>query len=46
MELFEENKKKAVKLQMQIDTTEKKIDQMFYASYGLSEEEIGIVEGS
>src|SRR5690554_11544 len=46
MELFEENKKKAVELQTQIDATEKEIDQMVYELYGLSEEEIRIVEGS
>ncbi|MCL8007227.1 BREX-1 system adenine-specific DNA-methyltransferase PglX [Gelidibacter japonicus] len=46
MELFEENKKKAQELQSQIDRTEKEIDQMVYELYGLTEEEIGIVEGS
>jgi tRNA1(Val) A37 N6-methylase TrmN6 len=46
MELFEENKKKALELQTQIDTTEKEIDQMVYELYGLSEEEIRIVENS
>ncbi|RFC53188.1 Eco57I restriction-modification methylase domain-containing protein [Brumimicrobium aurantiacum] len=46
MELFEENKKKAVELQTQIDTTEKEIDEMVYELYGLSEEEIRIVENS
>src|SRR5690554_4911765 len=46
MELFEENKKKAVELQTQIDATEKEIDEMVYELYGLSEEEIRIVEGS
>jgi len=46
MELFEENKKKAQELQMEIGKTEKEIDEMVYALYGLSEEEIRIVEGS
>src|SRR5690554_410822 len=46
MELFEENKKKAVELQTQIDATEKEIDEMVYELYGLSEEEIRIVEES
>jgi hypothetical protein len=46
MELFEENKKKALELQTQIDATEKEIDEMVYALYGLSESEIRIVEGS
>ena len=44
MELFEENKKKAQELQTLIATTEKEIDQMVYELYGLTEEEIGIVE--
>ena len=46
MELFEENKKKAVNLQQQIDETDRKIDQMVYELYGLTEEEIQIVENS
>ncbi|WP_085765921.1 Eco57I restriction-modification methylase domain-containing protein [Nonlabens spongiae] len=46
MELFEENKKKAVELQQQITTTEKEIDQMVYELYGLTQEEIEIVENS
>jgi len=46
MELFEENKKKAVELQGQIDATEKEIDQMVYELYGLTDEEIRIVEQS
>ncbi|WP_378174917.1 Eco57I restriction-modification methylase domain-containing protein [Aquimarina sp. SS2-1] len=46
MELFEENKKKAQELQSQIDATEKEIDQMVYELYGLTEEEIAIVEGA
>lgn len=46
LELFEENKKKAQDLQTQIDTTEKKIDQMVYELYGLTLEEIEIVENS
>lgn len=44
MSLFEENKKKAQDLQTQINTTEQEIDQMVYKLYGLSEEEIKIVE--
>ncbi|MFB9056542.1 Eco57I restriction-modification methylase domain-containing protein [Mariniflexile ostreae] len=44
MELFEENKKKVQEMQDQIETTEKEIDQMVYELYGLTEEEIGIVE--
>ena len=46
MELFEENKKKAQELQTQITTTEKEIDQLVYELYGLTEEEIRIVENS
>lgn len=46
LELFEENKKKAQELQSQIDKTEKEIDRMVYELYGLTEEEIEIVENS
>lgn len=46
MELFEENKKKAQELLSQIAKTEKEIDQMVYELYGLTEEEIAIVENS
>jgi len=46
MELFEENKKKAVELQQQIDATDRKIDQMVYELYELTAEEISIVENS
>jgi len=46
LELFEENKKKAQDLQSQINTTERDIDAMVYELYGLSEEEIAIVEGA
>ena len=46
MELFEENKKKAKKLQSKIAQVEKEIDQMVYELYGLTEEEIGIIENS
>jgi hypothetical protein len=45
MELFEENKKKALTLKAEIDRTDKEIDQMVYELYGLTEEEIKIVEG-
>lgn len=44
MELFEENKKRAQELQTQIATTEIEIDKMVYELYGLTEEEIKIVE--
>ena len=46
MELFEENKKKALELKFQIDQTDKEIDRMVYELYGLTEEEIQIVENS
>jgi len=46
MELFEENKKRAQELQTQIAQTEKEINQMVYELYGLTEEEIKIVENS
>lgn len=45
MELFEDNKKKALELKAEIDKTDKEIDQMVYELYGLTEEEIKIVEG-
>ena len=44
LDVFEENKTKAQTLKSQIETTEKAIDAMVYELYGLSEEEIGIVE--
>lgn len=46
IDLFEENKAKANKLQSEIALTDKAIDAMVYELYGLSEEEIGIVENS
>jgi hypothetical protein len=46
LDLFEENKTKAQTLKSQIENTEKATDKMVYELYGLSEEEIGIVENS
>lgn len=46
MELFEENKKKAIELKSQIDQTDEEIDRLVYELYGLTEEEIQIVENS
>ncbi|MEI8192453.1 MAG: N-6 DNA methylase [Flavobacteriia bacterium] len=46
IELFEENKKKALELKAQITQTDNEIDQLVYALYELSEDEIKIVEGS
>ena len=42
---FLEEAKQALALKSEIDKTDKEIDVMVYESYGLSEEEIGIVEG-
>ncbi|SEF82667.1 Eco57I restriction-modification methylase domain-containing protein [Flavobacterium urumqiense] len=46
LDLFEENKTKAQTLKSQIETTEKAIDKMVYELYGLSEEEISIIENN
>ena len=46
MQYFEEQKTKALALQKLIDDTDKEIDAMVYALYGLTGEEIKIVEGS
>lgn len=45
-EYFNQESKKALDLKAQIDATDKAIDAMVYALYGLSEEEIEIVEKS
>jgi len=42
---FLQESKKAMALKTDIDATDKEIDQMVYALYGLTEEEIEIVEG-
>jgi len=44
MELFESKKAEVQSLQTQIDQTDREIDQMVYELYGLTEEEIKIVE--
>lgn len=44
MQYFNEQKQKAAKLKAEIDKTDKEIDQMVYELYGLTEEEIKIVE--
>jgi len=46
MELFEENKKILADLKLQIDQIDKEIDGKVYQLYGLTEEEIKIVEDS
>lgn len=43
---FRQEQQKALALKQQIDTTDKEIDQMVYALYGLMDEEIAIVENS
>jgi hypothetical protein len=46
LDLFEENKEKAQTLQTQITQTAKEIDAMICELYGLTEDEIKIVEHS
>ena len=46
MQYFNEQKQKALELKNEIDKTNREIDQMVYELYGLTEEEIKIVEGS
>ncbi|WP_282030570.1 Eco57I restriction-modification methylase domain-containing protein [Winogradskyella eximia] len=46
LDLFEDNKQKAQTIQIQINQTDKEIDVMVYQLYGLTEEEIQIVENS
>ncbi|MBW4359356.1 hypothetical protein [Flavobacterium taihuense] len=43
---FNQESKKALNLKNQIDKTDKEIDKMVYELYGLTEEEIEIVENS
>lgn len=42
--LFEADQTKTLDIQTQINTTDREIDTMVYALYGLSSEEIAIVE--
>ena len=44
MDVFETKKAEAQNLKTQIDSIDKEIDTMVYELYGLSEEEITIVE--
>src|SRR5690606_28270174 len=44
MQYFNEQKQKATELKAEIDKTDKEIDQMVYELYGLTDEEIKIVE--
>lgn len=46
MEVFETKKKEALELKAEIEMTAGDIDRMVYELYGLSEEEIKIVEGA
>jgi D-Tyr-tRNAtyr deacylase len=46
LDRFDRFKKQALDLKTQIDQTDREIDSMVYALYGLTEEEIAIVEGS
>ena len=46
MQYFNEQKQKATELKIEIEKTDKEIDQMVYELYGLTEEEIKIVEES
>ena len=46
MDVFETKKAEAQALQQQINQTEKEIDQMMYKLYGLTEDEIAIIEAS
>ena len=44
-EYFETYQKELLEIQAQIDATDKQIDEMVYALYGLSEGEVAVVEG-
>ena len=44
-EYFESYQKELLEIKSQIDTTDKQIDEMVYALYGLSEDEVAVVEG-
>ncbi len=46
IDLFNENKQKALALKSEIDKTDKKIDNMVYELYGLTDQEVKIVEGT
>lgn len=46
MEYFNEQKQKAQELKTKIDKTDKEIDQIVYELYGLTPEEIEIVENA
>ena len=46
MDVFESNREEAQTLKYEINKTDKEIDQMVYELYGLTKEEIEIVERS
>ena len=46
MEVFETKKAEAQNLKAEIDKTDREIDLMVYELYGLTEEEIKIIENS
>ena len=46
MQYFTEQKEKALAIQAEIDKTDREIDQMVYELYGLTDEEIAIVEAA
>ncbi len=46
LSFFEQEKQKAVAIKNEIDATDAAIDKMVYALYGLSDEEVRIVEGN
>jgi len=46
MAYFNEQKQKAQTLQQEIDRVDREIDGMVYELYGLTEEEVAVVEGA
>ena len=44
-EYFESYQKELLEIKVQIDTTDKQIDEMVYYLYGLNEDEVAVVEG-
>jgi hypothetical protein len=44
-EIFDSEKSKIEELKKEIEKTDKEIDKMVYELYGLTEEEIAIIEG-
>lgn len=46
MDIFDKEKEKALNLKNQIDQTDREIDQMVYTLYGLTDDEIKIIEKS